>query len=82
MAVYEVLTIALIITLAAATVAAIFLGLLNWIGALYVVRCTECHHLAFNSANSPRTSCPHPIHALHHPGARADVRLMGDRLHY
>lgn len=90
MAVYEVLTIALIITLAAATVAAIFLGLLNWIGALYVVRCTECHHLAFNSANNPRTSCPHcrhpvlthPIHALHHPGARADVRVMGDRLHY
>lgn len=90
MTVYEVLTVVLITVLAIVATAAIYLGLLNWIGALYVVRCTECHHLAFNSANRPKTSCPHcrhpvlthPIHAAHHPGSRSDVKLESDRLHY
>jgi DNA-directed RNA polymerase subunit RPC12/RpoP len=90
MTVFEVLTVVLIIALAAATVVAIYLGLLNWIGAVYVVRCAECRHLAFSSANQPRTSCPHcrhpvlthPIHALRHPAARTDVRVASDRLHY
>ena len=53
MAVYEVLTIALIVVLALATTAAIYLGLLNWIGAFYVVRCAACHHLTSSSVNSP-----------------------------
>ncbi len=54
MTVYEVLTIALITALATPTTVAIYVGLLNWIGAFYVVRCAECHHLTFNSANKPR----------------------------
>jgi len=90
MTVYEVLTITLIIVLATATTVAIYLGLLNWVGALYVVRCSECHHLAFNSANKPKTSCPHcrhplithPIRSLHPPGSRAAVRVVGARLRY
>lgn len=90
MTVYQVLTIVLITVLAIAATVAIYLGLLNWVGALYVVRCTECHHLAFNSANRPRESCPHcrhpvlthPIHAVHHPGSRLDVRVERDRLRY
>lgn len=90
MTVYQVLTIVLVTVLAIAATAAIYLGLLNWIGALYVVRCTECHHLAFNSKNRPRESCPHcrhpilthPIHAMHYPDRRLDVRVEGDRLHY
>jgi hypothetical protein len=37
---YEVLTFALIAVLAAATTVAIYLGLLNWIGGVFVV--TAC----------------------------------------
>jgi hypothetical protein len=88
MTVYEVLTVALITVLAAATIVAIYWGMANWIGAFYVVRCTACHHLTTNSANNPRESCPHcrhpvlthPIHALAHPGARGTIRVVGDRL--
>ena len=39
MPVYEVLTIAVIAVSAMAATAAIYLGLLNWMGAFYVVRC-------------------------------------------
>ncbi len=42
MTVYAALTVALIVVLATATTMAIYLGLLNWMGALYVVRCAEC----------------------------------------
>ena len=45
MTVYEVLTVALIVVLGTAATAAIYLGLLNWIGAAYVVRCAGCRHL-------------------------------------
>ena len=38
MTVEEVFTIALIAVLATAATAAIYLGLLNWIGAFYIVR--------------------------------------------
>lgn len=90
MTVYEILTVALIIAIATLAAVAIYLGMLNWIGALYVVRCSECHHLAFNSKKDPRVSCPHcrhpvlthPIHALSHPASRADVRVVGDHLRY
>ncbi|MDZ4268903.1 MAG: hypothetical protein U1D00_25000 [Mycobacterium sp.] len=90
MTVYEILAVVSIVLVGTFAVVAIYLGMLNWVGALYVVRCTECHHLAFNSANQPRTSCPHcrhpmlthPIHALRHPDNRTDVRVVGDRLHY
>jgi hypothetical protein len=81
----EVFTIAVIAVLATAATAAIYLGLLNWIGAFYVVRCTACRHLAFSSANQARESCPHCRHpALMHPihsMRRAGV-VVNDRLHY
>lgn len=86
MTVEEVFTIGLIAVLATAATAAIYLGLLNWMGAFYVVRCAACHHLTFASANRAQESCPHcrhpvlmhPIHSLHHSG----VRVVNDRLHY
>lgn len=89
MSVYEGLTVALIVVLALAATTAIYLGLLNWIGAAFVVRCAACHHLTFASANQPQDSCPHcrhpilthPIYSVSHrdvPG----VRVVGDRLHY
>ena len=82
----EALTIGVIAVLAAAATAAIYLGLLNWMGAFYVVRCAACHHLTFSSSNQTQESCAHcrhpvlmhPIHALHHSGAR----VIDDRLHY
>jgi len=81
----EVFTIAVIAVLATAATAAIYLGLLNWIGAFYVVRCAACHHLTFSSAKGPQESCPHcrhpalmhPIHSLRHTGV-----VVNDRLHY
>jgi type IV secretory pathway TrbD component len=90
MTVYEGLTIALIVMLALATTAAIYLGLLNWIGALFVVRCAACHHLTFASANEPQSSCvhcrhpvlTHPVYAVRHAGAEGGVRVVGDRLRY
>jgi DNA-directed RNA polymerase subunit RPC12/RpoP len=90
MTVYEVLTVVLIIVLATAATAAIYLGILNWIGALYVVRCASCHHLTFSSANRRQGSCPHcrhpvlthPVYAAHHPGHQSEIRVVGDRLKY
>jgi ribosomal protein S27E len=81
----EVFTIAVIAVLATTATAAIYLGLLNWIGAFYVVRCAGCRHLTFSSANQSRESCPHcrhpglmhPIHSLRHAGV-----VVHDRLHY
>lgn len=86
MTVEEIFTIGVIAVLAAAATAAIYLGLLNWMGAFYVVRCEACRHLTFSSANHSRESCPHcrhpvlmhPIHSLRHSG----VRVVNDRLHY
>lgn len=90
MAVYEALTIALIVVLAAATIAALYLGLMNWIGAAHVVRCDTCHHLTVAAARQPQQSCPHcrhpllthPLYAVHHPRSARQVRVVGDRLHY
>jgi len=90
MSVYEVLTIVLIAAIGLATTAAIYLGLLNWMGAFYVVRCAACHHLAFSSANAAQQSCPHcrhpvlthPLYSLHHHRSQSEVRVVGDRLHY
>jgi hypothetical protein len=86
MPVEEVFTLGLIAVLATAATAAIYLGLLNWIGAFYVVRCEACHHLTFSSMNQSPKSCPHcrhpalmhPIHSLRHSGAP----VRNDRLHY
>jgi hypothetical protein len=49
MSVYEVLTVLLIVVIGTAATAAIYLGLLNWAGAFFIVRCEACHHLAFSS---------------------------------
>ncbi|MBX7432530.1 hypothetical protein JDV09_10500 [Mycobacterium sp. Y57] len=89
MTVYAVLTIVLITVLATAATLAIFLGLLNWIGAFYVVRCSHCRRLTFSTAKKNQASCPqcrhpvltHPIHALTHPDDRSDVSVA-DPLHY
>ncbi|MEW5808396.1 MAG: hypothetical protein AB1925_02995 [Actinomycetota bacterium] len=88
MTVYEVLTVALIIALATLAALAIYLGLMNWIGALYMVRCSACHHLAFSSRRDPRASCPHcehpsllhPIYAARHRDA--PVHVLDDRLRF
>jgi hypothetical protein len=84
---YEVSTLVLIAVLGAAATAAIYLGLLNWIGAFYVVRCAACHHMTFSGANQSRESCAHcrhpalmhPIYSMHH---RSGVRVVNDHLHY
>jgi ribosomal protein S27E len=90
MSVYEVLTIVLIAVVGAAAIAAIYLGLLNWVGAFFVVRCAGCHHLTFASANQAQQSCAHcrhpvlthPLYSLHHPRSHSEVRWVGDRLRY
>ncbi|TFV55513.1 hypothetical protein E4P42_22585 [Mycobacterium sp. PS03-16] len=90
MTVYEALTVALIMVLAAATIVAIYLGLMNWIGAAHVVRCSSCHHLTVGGTNQPQQSCPHcrhpvlthPLYAAHHPRSVHEVRVVGDRLRY
>ena len=79
----EIFTIGLIAVLATAATAAIYLGLLNWMGAFYIVRCAACHHLTFSSSDRSQESCPHcrhpalmhPIYSLRHAG----VRVRSDR---
>jgi uncharacterized membrane protein len=90
MMVWEDLTVVVIVVLALATTVAIALGLLNWAGAFFVVRCATCHHLTFASANRAQESCPHcrhpvlmhPIYSANHRDRRAEVRVVGDRLRY
>lgn len=90
MTVYQVLTVALIVALASLATMAIYLGLMNWMGALYVVRCEACHHLTFSSTKQPQHSCPHcrhpvlthPLYAARHPHDLRAVRVVGDRLRY
>lgn len=90
MAVYEVLTLAVIFVIGTAATLAIYLGLLNWIGGFFVVRCDECHHLTFSSANRSQRSCPHcrhpllmhPIYSAHHSRGPNRVRVVDDRLRY
>ena len=90
MSAYEVLAIVLIAVVGTAATAAIYLGLLNWAGAFFVVRCAACHHLAFSTAKDPQQSCPHcrhpvlthPLYALNHRRSLSEVRVVGDRLRY
>ena len=90
MSVYEVLTVVLIAVIGAAAIAAIYLGLLNWVGAFYVVRCAACRHLTFAGTNVAQKSCPHcrhpvlthPLYSMHHRHTLSQVRVVGDRLHY
>ena len=75
MTVYEIPTLALIVGLAAAATAAIYLGILGITGQLYLAGCSACQHLTFSSTNTPRQTCPrcrhplrlHPVHTLIHP---------------
>src|ERR1700757_2089045 len=75
MTVYEIPTLALIVGLAAAATAAIYLGILGMSGQLYLVRRSACRHLTFSFTNMPRQTCPrcrhplrlHPVHTLIHP---------------
>ena len=90
MTVYFSLTVAVIVVLATAATLAIFLGLLNWMGAFFVVRCGACHHLTFSGTDRRQQSCPHcrhpvlthPLYAVHHRHSRPSVRVVGDRLKY
>lgn len=90
MTVFEVGTVALVVLLACAATAAIYLGLLNWMGAYHVVRCAACHHLTSSSDKNPRGSCPHcrhpvllhPVYAVRHRRSPSEVRVVGDRLRY
>ncbi|MCV7280327.1 hypothetical protein H7J88_11770 [Mycolicibacterium flavescens] len=87
MTILEVVIMVLIAALAAVSVAAIYVGLLNWMGAAFVVRCATCHHLTLSSSNGSRESCVHcrhpallhPIYARHHQPA---VRIVRDGLRY
>jgi hypothetical protein len=77
--VYEVLTVALVVVLAAATTAAIYYGLLGMIGQFFIVRCESCGHATSSSSNRPLRSCArcrhpvllHPLRALPHRQHRA-----------
>ncbi|AQA04056.1 hypothetical protein BVC93_18305 [Mycobacterium sp. MS1601] len=90
MTVYMALTIAVIVVLATTATLAIYLGLLNWMGTFYVVRCGACHHLTFAGADHTQPSCPHcrhpvlmhPLHSAHHPRSISEVRVVGDQLRY
>jgi DNA-directed RNA polymerase subunit RPC12/RpoP len=87
---WEVFTVVVIVVLALATTISIYLGLMNWIGAAYIVRCAACHHLTVSSANQPQDSCPHcrhpvlthPFYAAHHPRELRQIRVVGDRLRF
>jgi hypothetical protein len=90
MTVYFSLTVAVIVVLATAATLAIFLGLLNWMGAFFVVRCGACHHLTFAGTDRRQQSCPHcrhpvlthPLYTAHHRHSVSSVRVVGDRLKY
>jgi hypothetical protein len=90
MTVYEVLTLAVVLVLAMAATAAIYLGLLNWAGGVFIVRCAACHHLTLSPVNHAQPSCPHcrhpalthPLYTAHHIGQPPAVRVVGDRLKY
>ena len=72
--VLEILTSALVVVLAVATVIAAFVGLLGVAGALRLLRCEQCDHLVVTSALRPPGTCAycrhdrlfHPVHAMHH----------------
>lgn len=74
MTIYEVLTVVLIVVMAAASTAGIYLGLLGMVDQLYIVRCAGCNHVTFSSTKQPPQSCwycRHPV--LAHPVLRARV---------
>lgn len=88
MTISTVLAILAIAVVGTVATVAICLGLLNWMGAFYVVHCKECRHLTGSTVNEPSASCPqcrhpvlfHPIYASRHHDA--PVRVRQDALHY
>ena len=55
---YEDLTVALTIVLAALTTVAIYVGLLGMLGHLHVVECDTCHHhMTFSTSDAPLRPC-------------------------
>jgi len=88
MTVFEILTVVVIVALGTLATAAIYLGLLNWVGAFHIVRCAACHHLTTSTVRGSQASCPHcrhpvllhPLYAAHHRAA--PVRVLPDRLRY
>lgn len=75
MTVYEDLTIAVVVVLAAFTTGAIYVGLLGLLGGYCIVRCPSCQHWTLTVTDRPRGACPrcrhpvlmHPLRAMHHP---------------
>ncbi len=88
MTAWTALTVFVIVVVGTFTTVAIWLGILGWLGAFHMVRCTNCRHLTMSTAKEPRESCPqcrhplltHPVYAVRHPGAR--VRVRNDPLRY
>lgn len=87
MAMYEVLTLVVVVALAVAATAAIYYGLLGMTGQFFVVRCAACGHLTSSPADQPQASCPHcrhpvllhPWHSLH-PRQRSSE--LGHAVHF
>ncbi len=88
MTVYQMLAVLIVFLVGTLATGAIFLGLLNWIGAFHVVHCSTCHHLTGSRVNQPQEACPHcrhpalahPVYAARHPDHR--VRVLADPLKY
>ena len=77
MEIYEFLTVALVVVLAAATTAAIYYGLLGMIGQFFIVRCASCGHLTTSAADSPCVVVP----SLSPSGAPASGAVLHPRRH-
>ncbi|WP_206072425.1 hypothetical protein [Antrihabitans stalactiti] len=68
MTVYEALTIAVIVAIAAASTAAIYIGLAEMAGMRHSTRCSTCAHWTHTLTDTQPQSCPHCRHpALLHP---------------
>lgn len=88
MTVYPMLSMFLVVLVGTLAAGAIFLGLLNWMGAFHVVHCTTCKHLTGAKENHPQDHCPHcrhpvlthPVYAARHRDDK--VRVLADPLRY
>lgn len=72
MLVIEIFTVLLVLVLAVAMAAAMYIGLGGILGVTRVVRCDRCGHMGLTSASKPLQSCLrcrhgsiHPFYALH-----------------
>ncbi|EHI11796.1 hypothetical protein [Mycolicibacterium thermoresistibile] len=87
MTVFEWFTAALAAALVLATFLGFFIGLLGWLGGVYIVRCSGCHHLTLSSERDPRPSCvhcrhpmlTHPLYSVRHPHQKP---IVDDPLRY